>query len=481
MAELEGEALSNPYRFRDELFDLLAIDGVREVLRLSSSRPLTVREINDGVGNPLSHASSEGITREQRDRLCRLGLLQGNRASGYRLAAGEVLDLMRHVHSSDLGAGWWALLARPTVRSIMASVIDGGCLSRDLSASCGPAPRVSESLKLLSYAGQVVLQKVPEGSLVLASDDGLVAKVLVESELLLYGLLLPAATNSFEALERLRNSKRDLSQYEPGPHEPRPTPNRALSAHRALPADVVRDIRIFAALAVLPRLDVGRSLPPVRRAGRQRHPATGMQTFPRGQSYAAESVGGRYVIESLLQEVINEPPAPTVSDGPPPSPSQVRGRQRAEALRRDRQVPLADLQPPTIEWRLAAKDDPTSTWAAARFDPVTNQLWVNSQFTGLKSLDAEYAAGRPDDDTPWWLRHVHARHAFRLVETILLHEHAAGRRENATDPPLTTESLTAAAHWRIAERRDLRRELHQYFRLADGPAPASQKASTVND
>jgi PAS domain-containing protein len=487
MNEFETGSFSNPRRFRDEFFDLLALPQVRAALVLAGQRALSVRELES---LPMSatdgHPTTLSLSRAHRDRLCRLGLLQGGSSDGYRLTAEEILGLLNEVSRSDESEYWWSLLKHATVRAVLATLLDRSQWSSHLRASCGPDPRVMEALDRLTAAGVIATDKIDGRDRVLLMSR-MPLKILVQSELIIYGLLVEAADYSHAVLDAFRQRPRDLASYEPGPHDPRRPPPHPLRALRSVDRNAAVDVRLYSMYAGQIPAANEPSFPAAARLRRQRHSESGLMhpitiervylNLPRVDTYVLAGLREQVAFEQAIDWHAMWPVMESAPADPSLSESQLRGRRRAAKLAADPLAGAAQLELPALAWAIPNLDDPPIAWAAW-FDEASNTLTVNPNFRELAGLTAEYEEHTGDAGT-MWSQHVVARHAYRLVETVLLHEHAGGLRPTGLTHGLTPEALTAAARWKAAERRDLRRELHQYFSTFDGPATQEQESATT--
>lgn len=395
-----------------------------------------------------------------------LGLLDGARSPGWVLVASEVLDLIAAIPRAYDSDRLFKDLANCTFRKVLAAMFIGE-RTRDQVGFCGPATEVTNSLTYLErYRFIICVDRNEKRWRVDAPIDPWV-EVLARGELLVHALLHHADwTTVQQAVATLTDRGTVVPNF-----SARSVPQTAMDP------DLLK--RIFAGEdrdgAISPlRIRYPSPVPqiaPARRAPRSEM----LDRLAGGSLYSDDPHAQQLVLGALrnldpdsarrLQYIHNlvrpgDHGAPPIS---PPTACQIRGRRRRAALERDDPT-IEDLELPSVKWIFGAVDGSgLSIHHAARFLADDNLLECNPHWTGMQLVMPEFPPDLTTTDDVRLNNYLTGRHALRLVERVLLHEHSVSLLPDGVGPRLTEDALTAAGHWNTVELYDAKRVINGYL------------------
>ena len=453
---------------QQQMFDLLADPTARTIIRRTAEAPRTQQWLVANI-NPNKKTRIGDLIRW----FAVLGILSGSAKRGYRLAVGELVDVIDAVQRGPLKDGLWRVLRKPTGRAVLVALAHGDRTSSELVMT-GERTQVYRCLDTLQVAGVVRDIRVDGKTIYGLLEPGHYSWILGAVELIVAHLAHQTATGAIDSVQRLAYPTSPALDFEPAAHGPLPPPDSlarpltgdqgAVTAKEQATGQILDDLthpglagdyaiaRLRGSLVAVPP----RSYP-------------WLDVEPWGTDY----IDHPRVVEALLSALPaydkNEDEfshfwAALANMGDkqqrkPYTPSQLRGHARSMVLAGAEPYSPRDLQLPAIRWH--AERSPYEV-DAATFDEDTNILTIDPYWRGLLTTLAQWIE-QPFSVLGWIERIIRFRHAMKLIERVLLHEEFVASRVQARPlPQLTPDALTFAAHWTALEHQALRQHVHQH-------------------
>jgi hypothetical protein len=458
----------NDAGFVDELFALIEVERNRRFLRRCKDGPMKTKQLVEDVRDPSSKRPKDDRDPTAEAHIARmrvLGLLDGAKSPGWVLVASEVLDLISAIGRAHDSDRLFTDLANCTFRKVLAAMFIGE-RTRDQVGFCGSATEVTNSLTYLERYRLIICVDRKEKRWRVDAPIGPWVEVLARGELLVHALLHEAdRTTVQQAVATLTDRGTVVSNF-----SARSVPQTAMDP------DLLKGI--FAGgdrNGAISPLRIRYPSPVPQIAPARRTPRSEMlHRLAGGPLYSDDAHALQLVFGGLrdldpdsarvLQRVHSlvrpgDHGAPPVSS---PTACQLRGRRRRAALERDDGT-IEVLELPSVRWIFEAVDGSgLSIHHAARFLADDNMLECNPYWTGMQLVMPEFPLDLTTTDNVRLSNYLNSRHALRLVERVLLHEHSVSLLPDGVVPRLTEDALTAAGHWNTVELFDAKRVINGY-------------------
>jgi len=459
----------NDARFVDELFSLIAVERNRRFLRRCKDGPRMTKQLVEDVREPGSKRLKDDRDPTAEAHIARmrvLGLLDGARSPGWVLVASEVLDLIDAIRRAHDSGRLFTDLANCTFRKVLAAMFIGE-RTRDQVGFCGPANEVTNSLAHLERYRLIICVDRKEKRWRVDAPIGPWVEVLARGELLVHAMLHQADRTTVQQAVATLTERGTV------------VPNLSARSvpQTAMDPNLLR--RIFAGEdrneAISP-LRVRYPSPVAQIAPARRAPRSEMlDRLAGGTMYSNDAHAQQLVLGALrdldpdsarLLQRTHTLARPGDIGAPPissPTACQLRGRRRRAAFERD-DLTIEDFELPSVKWIFGTRDaSGLSIHHAARFLADANTLECNAYWTGVQLSMPEFPPDLTTTDDVRLSNYVMSRHALRLVERVLLHEHSVSLLPDGVGPRLTEDALTAAGHWNTVELYDAKRVMNGYF------------------